>query len=437
MAYLSNPLEDDKKQQAQAGTPSTSGVIDSSTGGVGAPGGAPAANGADQRTPGTGFVNLQSYLNANQGEGARMANDINKPLASEADAYKGNAQSAVADQTKALQSQTGADKVGTLKSGVLSNPTATLQSARDFLGSGNVDTSGATNAKAGLQASQKSLDDRLSKVTDPGTQITNLNQAYGKSGSPYTQGFSTLDQFLVNGSEDGRGALKAIQDKATGVDAAYNDASGQLDSAATTAQQQLDANRGIVKSAAQQARDARLTAARGRMLDMNAKLDPNGRDGVVNGSLGDALQGSDLSDLEALSALTGQGNGDDWYKHTYNAGTTRPVLQTDQGEVSAAGVSGSKNGINGVVPGLKTTAADELYKATHPDQNPLVTKPLTTLPSVNTGVANTLNTITTNTGNAVGVNTAPVTDATTQVANAVNQVIPTVPAIKKPKIKWH
>lgn len=326
MAYLSNWQDDDKDPNAADGKQNTSGIVDGSTS-VTPTSGAPAANTSQAPAPGTGFVNLQSYLDQNKGEGGRLATDTTKDVANEADGYAGKAQGVVSDAASGFKAASGDDKAATINSGIANNAASTQSAAKDFLGAGY---SGplATDKSAGLAADKSSLDSRLGSVDNADTQAGALNDTYGKAGN-YTQGFGLLDRFLMQGDQSGRDKTAEVKGKAAGVDSAYTDANNSLTTGEQAARNQLAANQKSVTTTAAQTQAQILKAAQDKQAALNAGLDPSHYDGTSQANLADGIShldpsGGKLHDLEALSAIQ-NGKTGDWYTGAYNAGTAKPA----------------------------------------------------------------------------------------------------------------
>jgi hypothetical protein len=233
MAYQAPYLTDaDKKKQEEAGTSAagssplpTSGVVDSMTGNAGAT--APNAPVADPaKTPGTGFVNLQQYLDMNKTEGGRLAGDATKGVVKQVDAYSTKAKNTVNNLSDDFSAATGSKAAADVTSGIQKDASATYDAAKDFLGTTYTGPK-AGDWTAGLAEKKDNLTNTLGAVDKAENLQTSLKDTYGK-GSNYTAGFGALDQFLVSGSQSGQDKLAAVKGKAADVESVYNDAESAL-----------------------------------------------------------------------------------------------------------------------------------------------------------------------------------------------------------------
>lgn len=328
MAYQKDWRDEEDPTSATAlgaAKQNTSGVIDGQTSpdSTATSGSGPAKAPAQEGT-GSGFVNLQAYMDANKGEGGRMVNSGTADLTGSADKYKDTAAQTVADQTKAMQAATGSDKLPGLKQGLATDASANGGAARDFVNSTAYSGPTADQASAGLAAQQKDLAGKLGSVSGDSV-IQGLKD---KTGTPYSSGFGYLDKFLM-GDKSGQDALNAVHSKVGDVNDAYNDASLKLSRAETAARGQLDANKQAVRDAAAADMGKITAAGQARAADLNKGLDLTNYTGAVQHSLAGGLSDKDRSDLEALAAITGGAKGD-WYHDTYNQGTAKPI-SVDQG----------------------------------------------------------------------------------------------------------
>jgi hypothetical protein len=319
MAYIPAMLTEEEKKKAEAagGGQPTSGVIDPM---AGANPGATAPGAADARpapTPGTGFVNLQQYLDQNKDEGGRLAKEANKGITQAADQFSNKvqqvAQAAPADFTKA----NGADTAATLAQDVQKDASGAKDAAIDFLGKGYAGPS-AESYTAGLASEQADLADKALKAGDSANVQTALKDTFGKGGN-YSSGFATLDNFLIGGTDSGRKALGDVSAKALQTQNDLNYTQSQLTSAEKAAKDALEANKQKVLTSATGTKDAILSDAEKRAAALNSTLDPK-KVGASQASLGDALDDTKTVDLQALTEIIRASEDPDWYKKTFNAG---------------------------------------------------------------------------------------------------------------------
>jgi hypothetical protein len=343
MAYIANLQDDeDKKAAAQgAAAPSTSGVIDSTVA-AGGPTGAAQPQQAAQPAPGmagSGFHNLDQYLSANKGAGARMANDATAGLRNDVNSFGSSAADLVKQSQSRFNSAAGAANAARLQNGLKQNPAAAAHDANAFLNAGYRGPS-AAGLTSGLQADKASLTDRLGKVADPSNQTAALAGTYGAK-QPYTAGFGTLDQFLVQGQKGGRDALANVAGKTANVNRAYDTAANQLGSYESKARAGLDASKAAIRGTAADVLNAKANWGANTMNTMNAALDPEHFDGTVRATLGDAIGRKERLTMDALSELAGTGHGA-WNRVAgYNKGVAREPTPE---EAAAAAASGS--GVN-------------------------------------------------------------------------------------------
>lgn len=318
MAYVSQYLTDEDKAKQQAGGGvSTTNQSDAYT----SPGGSTGAPPAPAASSGSGFVNLQQYLDQNQGAGARTADAITKPLAQQADAFKTTADQTVKNAGAAFNAAGGADQSGSIQTALKADPTVAYTAASDFLGKGYTGPA-AGDLSAGLSADASRLSDSLGKVDGVDATKAALQDTYGKSGGPYTSGFSELDNFLVHGDAGGRAKLGEVKAKAGDVNAAATSAAGELNVAEQRARTTLAANQQHVRDTAGLKSTDIVKGAGGRQARMSAS---NGFNvDAHDASLGDVLSPKEQSDLEHLATLTGGATNADWYKKTFAAGHAPP-----------------------------------------------------------------------------------------------------------------
>ena len=331
MAYLANYLDEDEKKKAEEAkggtTPrSTSGVVDSTTPTGPAPaGGAPAAAAAP--TPGTGFVNLQQYLDMNQGEGARLAGAATKGLVDEVGSFKDTATKTVnegATQIKAGAKDADAKQV---IQGVVSDASAAQDAAKDFLGSG-YEGPAAADLTAGLAATKNDLTSKLSTVDNAANVASSLAATYGNK-QPYTGGFGLLDSFLVGGTQSGRNTLAGVKAKAGEVEKTLGSTQATLTAAEETAKKKLESNKQAIINTAKQSQGNILGSLEKEAAKLTSTANPNAK-GVKAASIGDVINDDQKADLDALTAIL---NGDSIdYGSTFNAGSV-PATNTPAGEV--------------------------------------------------------------------------------------------------------
>ena len=410
MAYIADPNDEDALQKQQGGQ-STSGVVGTSTPGQtsasGTGGTAPAGNPTAPTS--TGFVNLQSYLNANQGTGAGLANTATKPLTDQVGAYGQTAANTVSGAKSGFDAAGGDAQAASAKSGLANDATAGYDAASHFVNSGYSGPK-ASDYTGTLATQQGNLDGQLNGVDKQANQQDLLSSAYGGNGKQYTNGFGQLDSFLIGGSQDGRNVINGVKGQTANVDGAYNSAANSLNGMQTTAQNQLAANQSGVRSAAGTDATNIVNGAQPMLGQKNGTLNSSNV-GTAQASLGDVLTDKNKTDLQALSQLSGQAYNPDWNKKTFNAGTAA-VASPDAAFNSAPG-SGGKN--NSGLTQVQNTVGN-----LNPLQPNSPTNPLNgaNYNPVN-GVKNTINAA------------APITDP---IVHQIQSAIPNVPKFNRPKV---
>lgn len=343
MAFMAPYLTDEEKRKAAEGTQrSTSGVVDSTVN-ASSNTGSPTAS-TEASTPGTGFVNLQQYLDMNQGEGARLAGEANKDLINQTEGFKQDSANLVQNSQGSFEKATGADTASKVASGLASDASATYKAAKDFLGAGYKGPT-AADLTSELAVNQKELVDNLSSVDDSGVINSKLQSTYGKSG-PYTAGFGLLDSFLVGGTDSGKAKLSEIKNEANAVQDTFEDTTSQLSEAEKQAQDALAANKQKVIEAAKATKGSTVKEADSKISELNNSI--SNKVGASQASYGDVLSEDKAKDLEALDAILKESGN--WWDKSFNAGKDKPV-----DEPSTPGSGGGGNGDDGIIP-LDTTA---------------------------------------------------------------------------------
>lgn len=316
MAYLAPYLTDDEKKKAQAADPGapvarpTSGVIGAtSTSGDG---------GKSAPTPGTGFVNLQQYLDTNESKGTQLADTATADVQKRAADYRTTAANTAQDATKQFQKSAGQDTAAALSSGLKTDASANKQGALDFLGSTYTGPT-AGDFSAPLAAQKTSLVSDLGAAKSTGAVQAGLGQAYGKDGN-YNEGFGLLDGFLTTGTKSGQARLGQVAGKAAGIDTAYNNAQTALTAGENKAKASLEGNKRAVNAAAQYAKNSLVSDATPQVAAKNADFDAS-REGASAASLGDVLSEDKRVDLEALDEILKQSGN---YGATWNEGAAKP-----------------------------------------------------------------------------------------------------------------
>lgn len=209
----SNLLEDEQKKQAGGGVIAGSGGV--------------ASQGANQQPTGSGFTNLQTYLDANKGQGQGVAQDIVSEGQKGVDTAR-----AAADKTANAWADQTSQKV---------NTAATEASNQVAQGNTGSVYGGPVNAQAAegyndIEKNYQNVKNQAnSYANDYNAQKSTLQNKYG-----YGNGFGALDTFL--GRQDGRQTIQDWQGKvdtgstaqaAQKVNSAIQGGIGQVDKAKT------------------------------------------------------------------------------------------------------------------------------------------------------------------------------------------------------------
>lgn len=334
---------------AADGKQNTSGIIDGQTtpnspasGAASAPAPAPSQQGT-----GSGFVNLQAYMDNNKGEGGRMVNDATSGLVSDADKFKDTAATTVIDQNKAMQAATGSDKLPGLKNSLYGGALGT-GGARDFVNSTAYTGPTAAQADAGLASQQQDLAGKLGAVSGD----TAIDALKNKSTTPYSSGFGYLDKFLT-GDATGKAAIDAVHAKAAGVNATGDAAKAQLGANETAARNQLATNQSAIKKAAADRIADWERGGNANAANLNKSLNRTDYDGVVNHTMAGGLKPEDQQTLEALAAITGSGSNAAWYNDPGTQGIHKappppPPPPAMNGGVAPGQTSGQQQILNGL-----------------------------------------------------------------------------------------
>ena len=207
MAFVND--EDDESQQGAASSGIMAGNSASKTSGA-----APAT--------GSGWTNLQTYLGANKGKGADVANKITSNTQIGVNNAQDNASQWETTAKTGADSRTRQD----LWSDKIKNdPTKVDQAGfNDWKTGGNY--SGATNAtedqgySSAYGGVQKAQND-VKLAGDAYGQQALAKQTFGKDRS-YSTGQSLLDTFIARGDQAGKDQFKSFQDKNQGIGASFD-----------------------------------------------------------------------------------------------------------------------------------------------------------------------------------------------------------------------
>lgn len=330
MAYASSYLTDEekKKADAQAGV-NTSGVIE------GTAGAGTSAGMAEQqaKAPGTGFVNLQQYLDMNKGAGAGIAGKVTEDVNKAADTYSTTAQQKLEQGKEKFSEASKSGQASQIRSSIVSDADQNKQAAQDFLGAGYAGPR-ATDLAAPLAADRTKLQSDLSKVGDLEQQQANLQKAYGGTGN-YSSGYGLLDSFILQGDQSGRDKINQVKGRAAEVGSTFDTTSSKLKAEEEAARNALAENKRSIVSTADQERARIENEANRKAQRINLEIAQQKREGAKNASIADALDDNQLSDLRALAELS---NANTDYFRTLDRGQAKaqpaaPQVSRDEGFV--------------------------------------------------------------------------------------------------------
>jgi len=325
MANQLNPLLDDENKQV---TSTQSGVIG---GGTSDAGGAAA---------GSGWTNLNQYLDANKGAGEQIANAAVGDTANEFASNK----SAIDSWSKGLQDQIGSAKQADTTqaqqySGQAGSAGANFGEAakqQTFDAWRNV----AQNAPKqfedqmgyqGAYGAQSKIKDNLNLIKDPTNQSKIVADTFRKQNPTYSSGMGKLDTFLA--TADGGNSLNQ---KLSGLAGQYSgdylgDSKNAYGAGVTDLQATMGKNRGDVMGAISNQYNTLKGMADSGVSSLNASqisapsIEAMNRGATVTGkqnaSYADVLDQQKLADLEALSSLSGQQFDASQRNKTFNKGT--------------------------------------------------------------------------------------------------------------------
>lgn len=326
MAFIADLTDEEKQKAADQGSGvRTSGVIDGSATSSGNQGDIAKPT----TTPGTGFINLQQYLDTNKGVGGKLAGDMTKGVNDSVDKFKSDS-SSVVDQSKTnFASASQDDKANEINSSLKTNASGTYDDASKFLGSAYSGPQ-ATDYTASLAADRDRILGNLNQVDNQTFQQAALKDTFGKSGNPYTQGFGLLDSFLINGDESGRAKLAEVKARGGEVGSTYDTSAQELSNAEKSARGKFSANKNSIRDTAKSERENLIKAGESKIANLNKTLDANKIE-TSAASLGDVFEQKNFDDLDALAGLSLQENNFDRGR-TFNAGKERPPSPVVQPE---------------------------------------------------------------------------------------------------------
>ena len=310
MAFQRNPLDEEKQGQV---TSTQSGVVGGGTSTAGGP------------AAGTGWTNLNQYLDANAGAGEQIANkaveDTGAQLASD--------KSAITDWSKGLQSNISAAKQeDTAKAGEYQGQAgnaganfgqAAQQQSFDAWKNATQNAPKQFEEQAGYQGAygaQSKIKDRLSMMGDRANQSKLVGDAFKKDNPTYSSGMGKLDTFLAT-ADGGNSLNQKLQGLSNQYSGDYlGGAKTDYGAGVQDLQSTMGKNREDVMGAISGQYNALKNQANSGVAALNASqlqapsIEQMNRGAAVlnrqNASYADVLDPNKLADLEALSYLSGQ-----------------------------------------------------------------------------------------------------------------------------------
>lgn len=373
-------LDDDQNKQQQGQTQGSEQVVGNggSAGTIDAQGSGGGASTPPAQAGGGGFTNLQSYVTANQGNDAAMGQQVQGLVANDAKtatdqtgAYQSGAQSQIASST--------VNQDQDVQSRIKDNASSINKDAFDK--QYNASWSGPTTADQyqGYGDAQKATDKVTSEAKSAGGDNTArqglLSQVYARP--DYGQGEQTLDSFILGSGQGGQQALQNINQQYGNFGQNFTDAAGAVQSAIDQGKKTTQATHDATHQAVDQAQGAyndefsnlqNLVGSQAQTMTRQyqgavgsigsqdpatraagfkaAGIDPQvgefmrseGYDPsqIISAgkaqSLGDAANGTDVSNYQALQGLLG---GTSKFDFSKAAGGTN-AFNVDQGKLGSA-----------------------------------------------------------------------------------------------------
>lgn len=235
MAFLQYyPDEEDKNQNAG------SGVI------AGNPNQANQSSGS--QTTGSGFVNLQRYLDANKGQAGGLADVVVGGGDEKIDTFKKDANKIAEEAKNAYSSAARSGEADQITQGLTSDPVSAVNNAKGYLDS-TYDAKDAKSYYEPLAQRKSEIGNRLENIDDRYTQQALLKREFNKDGN-YTSGFGALDTFLLGADPTSRQRIQSAQARTSELAPAYETAQGAIDQAYQTGSSDFTSNQDRIRKTA-------------------------------------------------------------------------------------------------------------------------------------------------------------------------------------------
>lgn len=221
-----------------------------------------AAEGA--QSSGSGWTNLQTYLSANEGQGAGIADSLTKGTQQELDKNKTDTAAWKKEAEGNVQASTKKDDKGyldTIKTGDVSKIDDGFGAWKNLSNYWGANDASQMSGYNDAYSQQSKLKDKVSGLQDYDSQKASLQDTYKAEAPGYTQGMGTLDAFIMRGDQSGKDKLQAFQDQNKNVGADFDQAVADINSSINSA-----------KSNNAYSKDAVNQAIAGRLADYDSSL---------------------------------------------------------------------------------------------------------------------------------------------------------------------
>lgn len=407
MAYILD--EEEKKDMTTSGVVG-SGVVGSSNNGY-------SPNTSNQPS-GTGFINLDTYLNANKGRGSDVAGMAFGDDVSNANSFMSENNNTASDIFRNSRNNINTNKTNAsnIVNGMSSDASNIKDSALGILNTsapsaynyGNIETKGAAIGNV--------LGDAFKKDN----QIANIMDGGKKSYSTYTTNFGNLDRFLLNADQAGISSLNRIKSKANDVSNNIKDTKSSIDSSIKSEADSLQSAKDSIKNAAKSIKIGKEDTL-GKKASIFGK-ENTGNTGFKGASIGDVISDDENVDIQALSEIGGLDYAP--YAKTYNAGTRPPIVDS----VKSGHLPQNLGALKNTSLGKAIQAADKLSSGI---KNPIKATQ-TNLGNLSNYVSNAGQ----KAGDYIKEKSAPIVEKLTPQAPKISLPTPSVPSVSVKKIKW-
>lgn len=332
MAFLPQSQQERDAQEEkdkQAGGSQTQEQTLSTGSGFAAGTGASGQSGAGSGQGRSGFVNLQDYLKANEGENAtKMAGDVSGNIAQSVNDYKATADKAVTDISAKADGATIRSDVGLIDkaknnlSGVITSDAdrASMEAGRQKY-TGPTAQQATDDYAAAVTPAKTKAKGKISATNDFAGTGALLRDTYTQPERTYTKGENSLDNFIVGASAPGKQMIENTKNLYSGLDAEDSQRARLATQAATQAaaassktnsdwdtilKLATDKAQGDYKAAMDAAAAANKKADDDyKALQQRLGTDFGKRDWLLENMLGDSAMGAMEADTLAMNMVRG------------------------------------------------------------------------------------------------------------------------------------